>query len=115
MKSKKGFTLIEIIAVLIILAILFLIITPLIANIIKRAHITANKRSVDYYGKSVEIAIANYLLENGKNPESFDDLKIEYSGKKVICNIKVLENNPTKEDTMVYLSKCTVGGVKERF
>ena len=112
MKNKKGFTLIELIAVLVILAIILLISVPIVIGIVKKTQLSANKRSVDYYGKSVEIAFANYLLENGKSPESFDDLKIEYSGKKVICDIKVLENHPTKENTLIYLSKCTVGGIK---
>ena len=112
MKEKKGFTLIELVAVLVILSIILLISVPIVIGIVKKSQMNANRRSVDYYGKSVEIAIANYLLDNGKSPSSFNDLNIKYTGKKVICDIKILENNPTKEDTLIYLSKCTVGGIK---
>ena len=51
--NKKGFTLIELIAVLVILAILALIVTPLVLNVIRKAKDSANKRSVDAYGKAM--------------------------------------------------------------
>ena len=57
--KKKAFTLIELIAVLVILAILALIVTPLVMNIIRKARVSADKRSIDAYGRSVELAIAN--------------------------------------------------------
>ena len=53
MKRKNGFTLIELIAVLVILAILALIVTPLVMNIIRKAKISADKRSIDAYGRSI--------------------------------------------------------------
>ena len=65
MKKNKAFTLIEIIAVLVILAILALIVTPLVMNIIKKARIAADKRSIDAYGRSVELAITSYLMIQG--------------------------------------------------
>ena len=104
MKRKKAFTLIELIAVLVILAILVLIVTPIVLNIVKRAKESANKRSVDAYGKSIELAVANYLLDKGEFPTNISDLEIEYSGKEVICNISLLN-----EDSSVYLSECKVG------
>ena len=104
MKNKKAFTLIELIAVLVILAILALIVTPIVLNIVKRSKESANKRSVDAYGKSIELAVANYLLDKGEFPTNISDLEIEYSGKEVICNISLLN-----EDSSVYLSECKVG------
>ena len=104
MKNKKAFTLIELIAVLVILAILALIVTPIVLSIVKRAKESANKRSVDAYGKSIELAVANYLLDKGEFPTNISDLEIEYSGKEVICNISLLN-----EDSSVYLSECKVG------
>ena len=47
MKKRKGFTLIEVIAVLVILSIIFLIVTPLVMNIIRKSKDSANKRSID--------------------------------------------------------------------
>ena len=104
MKNKKAFTLIELIAVLVILAILALIVTPIVLNIVRHSKESANKRSVDAYGKSIELAVANYLLDKGEFPTNISDLEIEYSGKEVICNISLLN-----EDSSVYLSECKVG------
>ena len=81
---KKGFTLIELIAVLVILAILALIVTPLVMNII--------------------LAIANYLLDNGDFPTDVSQLTIEYSGDEAVCSTIQL-----KSDSSVYLAGCTVG------
>lgn len=104
MKKNKGFTLIELIAVLVILAIIALIVTPLVLNIIKSAKKSADERSIDEYGKAVELAAATYLLDTGKKANSFSDLKVEYSGNEVKCNIsEVYKNN-------VFLSQCSVNG-----
>ena len=105
MKRKKGFTLIELIAVLVILAILALIVTPLVMSIIRKAKISADKRSIDAYGKSVELAIATYLLDNRDFPESINQLTIEYTGEEVVCSTAQLNS-----DSSVYLANCTVGG-----
>ena len=102
-KRKRGFTLIELIAVLVILAILALIVTPLVMNIIKKAKDAANKRSVDAYGRSVELAIASYLLETGAFPTDLSTLNVEYTGKTVVCNVMQM-----KENGGLYLSECTV-------
>ena len=103
--KKKAFTLIELIAVLVILAILALIVTPLVMSIIRKARISADKRSVDAYGRSIELAIASYLLDNGRFPTSVDQLTIEYSGNQVVCSQTQLNS-----DSSVYLAGCTVAG-----
>ena len=105
MRRKKGFTLIELIAVLVIMAILALIVTPLVLNIIRKARTAADKRSIDAYGRSIEIAIAGYLLDNGTFPTSIGQLTIEYSGDEVVCSTTQLNG-----DSSVYLTGCTVGG-----
>ena len=104
-KRKKGFTLIELIAVLVIMAILALIVTPLVMSIIRKARVSADKRSIDAYGRSIELAIAGYLLDNGTFPTSIEQLTIEYSGEEVICSTTQLNS-----DSSVYLADCTVGG-----
>ena len=106
-KNKKGFTLIELIAVLVILAIIALIVTPLVLNVIRKAKDSANKRSVDAYGRSVELALAKYVLDNGDTPSDLNELKVEYTGNKVECNIKKITENGS-----IYLTECTVNGVK---
>ena len=104
-KKKMGFTLIELIAVLVIMAIIALIVTPLVLNIIRKARISADKRSVDAYGRSIEYAIATYLLDTGNFPTSISDLTIEYSGDEVVCSTTQLNS-----DSSVYLTGCTVAG-----
>ena len=104
-KTKKGFTLIELIAVLVIMAIIALIATPLVMNIIRKARIAADKRSIDAYGRSIELAIAGYLLDTGKFPTSVEQLTIEYSGNQVVCSTTKINS-----DSSVYLAGCTVGG-----
>ena len=104
-RRSKGFTLIELIAVLVIMAIIATIVTPLVLNVVRKAKDSANKRSVDAYGKAIDLAVAKYLLDEGVFPTSVDELTIEYSGSEVVCGIKQLN-----EDSSVYLSECTVGG-----
>ena len=104
-KKKKGFTLIELVAVLVIMAIIALIVTPLVMNIIRKAKIAADKRSVDAYGRSIELAIAGYLMDTGTFPTSISQLTIEYSGEEVVCSTTQL-----KSDSSIYLAGCTVGG-----
>ena len=105
LKRGKGFTLIELIAVLVIMAIIALIVTPLVMNIIRKARVSADKRSIDAYGRSIELAIAGYLLDNGKFPTEVSQLTIEYSGNKVEC-----ETTQIKSDSSVYLAGCKVAG-----
>ncbi len=105
MKKNKAFTLIELIAVLVILAIISLIVAPLLLNIIRRVKDVANKRSVDGYGRAVEYAMASYQLEHLTYPDTFDKLDIEYKGNKVEC--KTSRINP---DYSIYLSECKVNG-----
>ena len=104
-RKKKGFTLIELIAVLVIMAILALIVTPLVMNIIRKARISADERSVDVYGRSIELAIAGYLQDTGKFPTNVEQLTIEYSGNQVVCSTTQINT-----DSSVYLAGCRVAG-----
>ena len=104
-KKNKAFTLIELIAVLIILAVISLIVAPIILNIIRRVKDVANKRSVDGYGRAVEYAMADYQLVHLAYPDSFDKLEIEYKGNKVEC-----KTNRINPDYSIYLSECKVNG-----
>ena len=105
MKKNKAFTLIELIAVLVILAIISLIVAPLLLNIIRRVKDVANKRSIDGYGRAVEYAMANYQLKHLNYPDTFDKLEIEYKGNKVEC-----KTNRINPDYSIYLSECKVNG-----
>ena len=108
--KNKGFTLIELLAVIVILAIIALIATPIILNIIGDARESANKRSVELYGKAIENTIAKSML-NGEevatgNLSSTFLSTVQYSGSTVSC-----ETNKLYSDGSIYLAGCTVGGV----
>ena len=103
--KKRGFTLIELIVVLVILAIIALIVTPLVLNIIDKAKDSANKRSIDAYGKAIELAMQSYKLEHGKFTYDVNDLNIEYSGNKVECDEITLNENGS-----VFITKCKIDG-----
>ena len=103
--KKRGFTLIELIVVLVILAIIALIVTPLVLNIIDKVTDSANKRSIDEYGKAIELAMQSYKLEHGKFTYDVNDLNIEYSGNKVECDEITLNENGS-----VFITKCKIDG-----
>ena len=105
MKKNKAFTLIELIAVLVILAVIALIVTPLVLNIIRKVRLSADKRSIDAYGRSIEIAISAYLLDTGNFPTNVSQLTVEYSGNEVVCSTTQINS-----DLTVYLTRCRVAG-----
>ena len=72
--KKNAFTLIELLAVIVILAIIALIATPIILGIIKDAKEQSTKRSAELYIDAVEQAIVRKNLEGEYNPE---ECKIE--------------------------------------
>ncbi len=118
--KNKGFTLIELLAVIVILAIIALIAFPTILDIINDARTESKKRSIDLYGKSIELAIARKSLTeevpigsyntNGNtltlNDSDFS-LDIEYEGERVECT--TIEIN---EDMALFLDDCKVDGAK---
>lgn len=105
--KKKGFTLIEIIAALVILAIIVAIVTPIIFKIVDKADNKSNQISVENYGHAIEFALAQYELENGDYPTTIDNLNVKYSGAKVQCNVVKMRRNGK-----IFLSECYVDGDK---
>ena len=71
----------------------------------RKARISADKRSIDAYGRSIELAITGYLLDNGSFPTNISQLTIEYSGDEVVCSTTQLN-----DDSSIYLTGCTVNG-----
>ena len=60
--SKKGFTLMELLAVILILAILALLILPVVNKIVEGARDSANQRSVEGYIGDLNYAIMEKVL-----------------------------------------------------
>ena len=64
MKKRNAFTLIELLAVIVVLAIIALIATPIVMNTIKNSKKGAAERGAENYIKQVETAIATSKLDN---------------------------------------------------
>lgn len=73
-KKKKGFTLLELLVVLAILAILIAIAIPVYKNQKEKAAITAHNANV----RVLETAVESYRQDNGKLPEDLDKLVPNY-------------------------------------
>ena len=64
MKRRNAFTLIELLAVIVVLAIIALIATPIVMNTIKKSQKGAAERSTDNYIDAVETTVATKRLDN---------------------------------------------------
>ena len=77
--NKKGLTLIELLAVIVILALIALIATPIVTNIINDARKEAAKDSTYEYVKAIENKIALSALEDrtyeDKDDYAYDEIK----------------------------------------
>ena len=81
---KKGFSLIELLAVIVILAIIALIATPIVLDIIDDTKESSLLRSAEFYLNAIEQSITQLNAENGGNfnPKSCE---IEENGN-IICD-----------------------------
>jgi len=102
--KKKGFTLVELLAIIVILAILALIATPMILRIIELAKKNSAQISGNEYINSVETSIVNNLIENtglnyteGKyDVATIDkDLKVTIKGDRPSEGNVCISNNGT--------------------
>ena len=62
--KKKAFTLIELLAVIIVLAIIALVAIPLVLNAIEESRQGAAKASATSYVRAIETKVASSLIEN---------------------------------------------------
>ena len=129
MKRKNAFTLIELLAVIVVLAIIALIATPIVMNTIKNAKKGAAERSADSYIKQVETAVAeerlnkNEVLEGeyqitsdgnlcrDKSASCSDDnkIKIEMSGTKPTSGkIKITNGGVDQSSSSMTVGDYTV-------
>ncbi len=92
---NKGFTLMELLGVIVILAIISLISVPVVLNLIDDAKEKAIERSIDNYINAVEIAIANHNAKIS-NTEVSDGICTIGNDGNITCNginIEVTVNN----------------------
>ena len=96
--KKRGFTLVELLAVIVILAIIALIATPIILNVIKDAKYESANRSLEGYLDAIEKS----LLEN-----ELEDEKIEiqndgcYDVETINKYISIKGNKPTEGEVCI--------------
>ena len=95
--DKKAFTLIELLAVIVILGILALIVTPILINVVKDSNEKSYKLSADGYISAVN----DYILSN-----QLDGKKVE-NGKYNIKNldVKISGKEPSKGSVEIYDEK----------
>jgi len=67
--NRRGFTLIELLAVIVILAIIALIATPIILGIIRDSQESANMRSVEGFGSTVQSEAMIWMTQPGNQGE----------------------------------------------
>ena len=106
---KRGFTLVELLAVIVILAVIALITIPAVMKMIDSSTTNSYRRSVDLYGKAVSQGIISYesdMVEKGQKIDvSFETIQdyIEYEGNDVDCRNKVIYSDKT-----ILLTECYV-------
>ena len=105
--KKNAFTLIELLAVIIILSIIFLIAVPFIAKVINTAKEKSNEESVKLYGHALENAVSDYYVNHPETMEiSLEQIKeeklLKYNGSRIDCDIVQISKKK------VYLSSCKV-------
>ena len=106
---KKGFTLVELLAVIVILAVIALITIPAVMKMIDNATTNSYRRSIDLYGRAVNNAIISYqtdMVEKGSSSNvTFENIDpyIEYEGNDVECNNKIIYSDKT-----ILLTECSV-------
>lgn len=115
----RGFTLTELLAIIVVLGIVVAITAPITTNLIKRTRNNTDKNSIKFFSQAIETEITRIDLEEGEVIEgsfettdghslcnSLDETEcfdVDYNGKKVVCETIIIYSDKT-----VYLDKCTV-------
>ena len=121
--KEKGFTLVELLAVITILAIIALISVPIVSGLIKDARESINIRTVEEHLSNVSLAISERIISTGKiskydvtNGPLSSDIVVP-TGDKVVClaytikSGKVTEANYCKDKSWNKAYSYLSGGV----
>ena len=106
--TTLAFTLIELLATIVILGLLALIVTPGVSKVIRNSKMNTAKASLEGYVREIENAVALYMTDNGVYPTNINQLEID--GK----NISKIENPNVvfKSDGTISKIKATVNDFK---
>lgn len=105
-KNEKGFTLIELVVVVIILGILALVLVPNVIGRVEEAKKSRNQSDLE----AIATAVRLYYIDNGECPENLGDLKdygIKEGAKDPWKGAYAIENN--KNGTITITSNSTEG------
>ena len=105
MKSK-GFTIIELLAIIIIIGLIVLLITPAVNNLIENSE----NKSYNFQIKSIEDAAVNFSIEYGNSITDLDSFTIDLKLLKDLAFIDFDIRNPKtnkyfSDDTLITLTK----------
>ena len=101
MKHKNAFTLVELLAVIVILAVIALIATPIVLNSIKASEIGAFKNSVIIASKSLDY----YLLDNGIEDIPYEGIEVT----NLSVQTTLISGKYVKEDGQIVATLITDG------
>lgn len=114
--NKKGFTLVELLAVIVILAIIALIATPIILNVIDNAKEGAAKNSAYGYIDALEKANAQAILSDSEVTVLSGTYTISDGGKVVTYGdaksmaVNFKGDAPSDDGTLTYTNGKLTGG-----
>ena len=124
-KKKKAFTLIELLAVIVILAIISLIVTVSIGRLIDNARKETYKESVRGIIRSAELYMGKYVLANHKDPVypivftcdgntcSNGTDKLDFNGEVPKSGTLTLIDHKTVKAEYLFSGRYCASGVKE--
>ncbi len=106
--NNKGFSAIELLAIIIILTIIALISIPIVLNTVNNEKKMNNRKSVDAYGENIEVAFNRYKnAHDGEFTTKLEDLKKYLTIDKVKCDKVNID-----EQGNVTIKDCYVDGEK---
>ena len=107
--NNKGFSAIELLAIIVILTIIALISIPIVLNTVNNEKKVNNRKSIDAYGENIEVAFNRYKNDHdGDITTEFENLKDYLTiDNKVKCDkIKI------DQEGNVVIKDCYVEGEK---
>ena len=109
---KKGFTLMELLATILVLGIIALIATPIVLNVVENARQAADFESVRLYARAVENQIVSERFNNIK----VEDGQYSITSSGDICLSELLSSGQCKDDNVLVINtsetKPTSGEIK---
>ena len=108
---NNAFTLVELLATIVLLSIIVLIATPIINNIISSSKENANLRSIEGYADAVRNEYYNQQLDGGI-PKINDEFlsNIDTEGNEIKCNYVLYST-----DYQVILDSCTIDNTDKKY